>query len=98
MRIFIYRTLVEYYQKHPDAKNALEDWFNKTEEAEWNCFADIKNTFHSVDSVGNKRYVFNIKGNNYRLVTIVLFVPKCVYVRFIGTYTEYDEITNCSII
>ncbi|MDR0866661.1 MAG: type II toxin-antitoxin system HigB family toxin, partial [Candidatus Symbiothrix sp.] len=57
-----------------------------------------KNTFHSVDSVGNKRYIFNIKGNNYRLVAIILFVPKYVYIRFIGTHAEYDKITDCSII
>ncbi|MDR0828875.1 MAG: type II toxin-antitoxin system HigB family toxin [Prevotellaceae bacterium] len=92
---FVYRTLVEYYTKHPDAKNALEEWFNKTKGAQWNNFADVKNTFHSADSIGNKRYVFNIKGNNYRLITIVLFVPKFVYIRFIGTHSEYDKITDC---
>ncbi|GHT69526.1 hypothetical protein AGMMS50239_36440 [Bacteroidia bacterium] len=46
MRIFVYKTLAEYSAEHPDAKNALEDWFNKTEESKWNCFADMKNTFH----------------------------------------------------
>jgi len=95
MRIFVYRTLVEYYTKYPDSKSALEDWYNKTKEAEWSCFADIKNTFNTVDSAGNKRYVFNIKGNTYRLIAIVLFVPKQVYVRFVGTHTEYDKI-DCS--
>ena len=96
MRIFVYRTLVEYYNEHPDAKNALEDWFSKTQEAQWNCFADVKNTFHSVDAVGSRRYVFNIRGNNYRLVAIILFVPKFVYVRFIGTHAEYDKLKDCS--
>jgi mRNA interferase HigB len=98
MRIFIYKTLVEYYNGHPDAKNALEDWFTKTEEACWDCFADVKNTFNAADSIGNKRYVFNIKGNSYRLVSIILFVPKYVYIRFIGTHVEYDKILDCSII
>ena len=96
MRIFVYRMLVEYYNEHPDAKNALEDWFSKTQEAQWNCFADVKNTFHSVDAVGSRRYVFNIRGNNYRLVAIILFVPKFVYVRFIGTHAEYDKLKDCS--
>lgn len=96
MRIFIYRTLAEYYQKHPDARTALEDWFSKTEESEWENFSDIKVTFNSVDSVGNRRYVFNIKGNSYRLVALVLFVPKYVYIRFIGTHAEYDKIKDCS--
>ena len=98
MRIFVYRTLVEYYRQHPDAKAALEDWHSKTKEAKWNNYAEMKNSFNSVDSVGNKRFVFNIKGNTYRLVAVVLFVPKYVYIRFIGTHTEYDKINDCSTI
>jgi len=97
MRIFVYKTLVEYYRQHPDAKTALEDWYNKTKDANWNNFAEMKNTFNSVDPAGNKRYVFNIKGNHFRLVAIVLFVPKYVYIRFIGTHPEYDKI-DCSMI
>ncbi|MDR3095416.1 MAG: type II toxin-antitoxin system HigB family toxin [Bacteroidales bacterium] len=98
MRIFVYKTLAEYVNKHPDAKSALEEWFDKTKDANWINFADVKNTFHSADNVGNKRYVFNIKGNNYRLVAIVLFVPKFVYIRFIGTHDEYSKIKDCSIL
>lgn len=96
MRVFIYKALVEYCAKHPDSKNAMEDWFFKTQEAEWNNFSDMKKTFNSVDSVGSRRYVFNIKGNSYRIVAIVLFVPKYVYIRFIGTHAEYDKIKDCS--
>jgi len=97
MRIFVHKTLVDYYMQHPDAKTALEDWYNKTKEAKWNNYAEMKKTFNSVDSAGNKRYVFDIKGNNYRLAVIVLFIPKYVYIRFIGTHSEYDKI-DCSII
>jgi mRNA interferase HigB len=97
MRIFVYRTLVEYCDRHPDAKIALEDWYHKTKEANWHCFADMKKTFNSVDSAGNKRYIFNIKGNNYRLVALVLFVPKQVFIRFVGSHSEYDKI-DCSTI
>ena len=98
MRIFVFKTLSEYYKKHPDTKLALEDWFFKTKESKWNNFAEMKMTFNSVDSIGNRRYVFNIKGNSYRLVAIVLFVPKYVYIRFIGTHAEYSKITDCSTI
>ena len=97
MRVFVHKTLVEYYMQHPDAKTALEDWYNKTKDANWNNFAEMKNTFNSVDSAGNKRYVFNIKGNNYRLVVMVLFIPKYVYIRFIGTHAEYNKI-DCATI
>ena len=98
MSIFVYKTLVDYYTKHPDSKTSLEDWFFKTKKSEWNNFAEMKNTFNGVDSAGNRRYVFNIKGNTYRLVAIVLFVPKYVYIRFIGTHSEYDKIKNSSTI
>ena len=97
MRIFVYRTLVEYYTQYPDTKAALEDWYNKTKEVEWRNFADMKRTFNSVDAIGNRRFVFNIKGNTYRLVAVVLFIPKYVYIRFIGTHAEYDKI-DCSTV
>ena len=94
MRIIAKSTLTEYYTRNPQAKAALEEWYEKTKRAEWTCYADIKRTFNSVDSVGNKRYVFNIKGNDYRLVVIILFTPQRVYIRFVGTHAEYDKITN----
>ena len=53
MRIIAKSTLVEYYTKNPQAKSALEEWYEKTKKSEWTCFADIKNTFNSVDAVGN---------------------------------------------
>jgi len=98
MRVFIYKTLVDYYTRHPESKAALEEWFIKTKKSKWNNFAEVKETFSGVDSVGNRRYVFNIKGNAYRLVAIVLFVPKYVYIRFIGTHAEYSKINDCSTI
>lgn len=94
MRIIAKSTLVAYYTAHPEAKNALEDWHDKTKEANWTCFADIKKTFNSVDAVGNKRYVFNIKGNDFRLVVLILFTPQRVYIRFVGTHADYDKITD----
>ena len=96
MRIIAHRTLVLFYKKHTDAQTALEDWYHKTRDAEWNSFAEIKKTFNTVDSVGNQRYVFDIKGNDYRLIALVLFKIKMVYIRFIGTHGEYDKIKDCS--
>lgn len=94
MRIIAKKTLVDFYTLHADAKFPLEDWHSKVEEAQWSNFADIKKDFNSVDNVGNKRFVFNIKGNRYRLVVIILFVPKSVYIRFVGTHSEYDKIED----
>lgn len=92
MRIFTEQSIKEYAESHPDAKVALQDWVQKVKKSEWCCFADVKKTFSSADSVGNQRYVFNIKGNNFRLVVVIKFTIQFVYIRFIGTHKEYDKI------
>lgn len=97
MRIFTEQTLKAYSEKHPEVKTALQEWAMIVKQSKWTCFADIKQTFNSVDSVGNQRYVFNIKGNNFRLVVLIKFTIQFVYVRFIGTHAEYDKI-DCSTI
>ena len=97
MRIFTEQILKEYAEKHPESKIALQDWVSTIKNSHWECFADIKNTYNSVDSVGNQRNVFNIKGNNYRLVVVIKFTIKFIYIRFIGTHKEYDKIDCLTI-
>lgn len=92
MRIFTEQAIKEYSEMVPESKVALQDWVSKVKKSKWSCFADIKKTFNSVDNVGNQHYVFNIKGKNYRLVVVIKFVIGFVYVRFIGTHSEYDKI------
>ena len=89
--------LVEFSKEHPDITAALNDWWEKTRAADWDTFLAIRRTFKSVDYVGNDRYVFNIKGNKYRLVAMIFFDIRTIYIRFIGTHSEYDKI-NCSTI
>ena len=96
MRIISASTIKRYYELHPEAKTALQDWAAKVKEAQWTCLADIKNTFNSVDYVGNQHYVFNIKGNDYRLIAVVKFTVHFVLIRFIGTHKEYDRIKDIS--
>ena len=96
MRIFTEQALKEYAEAHLDVKVALQEWTTIVKKSEWTCFSDIKKSFNSVDSVGNQHYVFNIKGNNYRLIVVVKFTIKFVYIRFIGTHAEYDKIKDCS--
>ena len=83
-----------FYARYRDSKTALEDWYEKTEEARWENFSDVRRTFNSADLVGNRRIVFNIKGNKYRLVALVLFRVQMVYIRFVGTHTDYAAIDN----
>lgn len=94
MRIIAKRTLVAFYTEHKDAETALEEWYQKTVNSDWENFAQVRNTFNTADMVGNNRIVFNIKGNKYRLVTLVLFRIKMVYIRFIGTHKDYERIQD----
>lgn len=96
MRIITKKRIDEFSRKYPDAKTVLEDWHSKTKNVEWDNFADVRRNFNSVDSVGNGRFVFNIKGNSYRLIALIKFTLKLVYIRFIGTHKEYDGIDDCS--
>jgi len=57
----------------------------------------MKNTFNSVDAVGNDRYVFNIRGNNYRLIALIIFKVRTVFILFIGTHKEYDKVKASTI-
>jgi len=97
MRVIAISTLREFWTKHPDSEQALREWYVKTERATWGSLNDIRNDSNSVDFVKNQRYVFNIKGNDYRLVTAIKFTPKLVYIRFVGTHSEYDKIDASTI-
>ena len=94
MRIIAKKTLTLYYSERKDSETALEEWYEKVEKAKWNSFADVKQSFHTADYVGGNRIVFNIKGNRYRLVALVLFRNKMVYIRFIGTHQVYERIKD----
>lgn len=95
MRIITEEPLKEYIKLHPDTETALKAWVKTVKNSDWKNFADIKKSFNSVDNVGNQHYVFNIRGNNHRLVVVIKFTIKWVYIRFIGTHEEYDKI-DCS--
>ncbi len=97
MRIITEEPLKKYIERFPETRVALQEWVRVVRHAEWKSFADVKATFNSVDSVGNQHYVFNIKGNHHRLVVVIKFTIKWVYIRFIGTHSEYDRI-DCSTI
>ncbi len=91
MIVISFKPIREFALIHGDAKEALQEWYNKTAQAEWKSFSDVKQTFNSTDYVGNDRYVFNIKGNRYRLVAMIFFNVRTVYIRFIGTHADYDR-------
>ena len=92
MNIISKRTLVQFYEKHSQAKTPLEVWHQDAKKAEWKTPDDIKKTYANASFLEDNRVVFNIKGNDYRLVVHVDYLRKIVRVKFIGTHSEYDKI------
>jgi mRNA interferase HigB len=92
MVVISYGLIREFSTKHANAKDALNNWYRLAIKANWSNFHDIKEMFNSVDAIGNDRYVFNIKGNDFRLVVLIIFDVRTVLIRFIGTHAEYDKL------
>jgi len=84
--------LAEFAIKHSNALNPLNNWIERVERAKWSNHNELKADFPSADYVSNNRYVFNIKGNNYRIIVVVVFFAGELNVRFAGTHAEYDKI------
>ena len=97
MRIFTEQALKEFAQTHSESKVALQVWSKAVKKSDWKNFADVKKTFNSVDAIGGQRYVFNVKGNEYRIVAVIKFTVGFLYVRFIGTHSDYDRIDSNTI-
>lgn len=94
MRIVSKKALQDFYAQYPESKIPLENWYRIVKQAQWTCFSDIKRTFNTVENVGDKRFVFNIKGNDYRIVAIIQFTVKAILIRFVGTHSKYDKIKD----
>jgi len=92
MRIIALSTLRDFWEKRPDAETSLRAWYALASRSDWSTPADIKAAYRSASFTANNRVVFNIKGNDYRLVVAVRYEKGLMYIRFIGTHREYDKI------
>ena len=97
MRVVSHKRLREFYETkgYEDSRVALERWYDVAEKAEWKNLSEIKVDFPSVDYVGNQHYVFNIRGNNYRLIVVVKFTMVYIFISKVCTHKEYDKL-DCS--
>ena len=91
------KLLDEFAFKHADVEHVIQRWIDIVEEANWKSHIELKFDFPSADYVGRERYVFNIRGNNYRMVVVVAFIAGSLTIRFFGTHKEYDKI-DCKTI
>lgn len=92
VRVIAKRTLVKYYESHADAKSPLIAWHDIVSKADWQTPQDIKDEFAHASFIANNRVVFNIGGNKYRLVVAIAYQIGVVWIKFIGTHAEYDNI------
>ncbi len=92
MRVISEKALREFWKEHPDSEQALRTSLALVNRSTWRTPDDIKRDFASASFLANNRVVFNIRGNNYQLVVLVLYHPGYLYIRFVGTHAEYDWI------
>ena len=92
MRVIAISTLRDFWGKHPQAEIPLRSWFADASRADWKAPNNIKAAHRNASFVGGNRVVFNIKGNDYRLIVAVHYNRGMMYIRFVGTHKEYDAI------
>jgi mRNA interferase HigB len=97
MKIIATSTLKAFWEAHPDAEQALKAWVDEARKAYWTSPQDIKALYRSASFLKNNRVVFNIKGNDYRLVVAVAYRVGIVYIKFIGTHAQYDAIDAATV-
>jgi len=91
------RTLGAFWSKHKDCEQQLKAWCNEAQEARWKKVSDIRRDCPSACVLPDNRVVFNIKGNQYRLIVRINYAYGVVWIRFIGTHGEYDKINASKI-
>ena len=96
-RIFAKSTLREFWEKYPDTEQYLKTWYDTAINADWRTPADVKQTYSTASILKNNRVIFNIKGNSYRIVAKFNFEKQWIFIRFVGTHSEYNKIDSNSI-
>ena len=93
MRIVKRKVLQEFGEDHAQARAPLEQWYRQVKAGDWHTTADVGRVFGTaVDFVANNRAVFDIKGNDYRLIAEINYRRQIVFIRFLGTHAEYDRV------
>jgi mRNA interferase HigB len=94
MRVIAVKTLRNFWALYPDAEQPLLAWFDEISKANWMQPADIKAHYATASILKNRRVVFNIKGNDYRLIVAVAYKLGIVYIKFVGTHKQYDAVDS----
>ena len=92
MRVIAIKTLRDFWSVYPDAEQSLLAWYDEASRTTWTQPADIKAQYAKASILKNRRVVFNIKGNDYRLIVAIAYKVGLVYIKFIGTHAQYDAV------
>jgi len=97
MRIISRKALREFWNEHPDAEESLRTWHLRARRADWKTPTEVKADYANASIIANNRVIFNIRGNHYRLVVAIEYDYGIVYIRFVGTHSDYDRIDATTI-
>ena len=92
MRVIAVKTLKDFWEKSPEAEQALLAWYEEAEAAQWNNPNELKQQYRNASIVSDKRVIFNIHGNSYRLIVDIEYRLKIVFIVWFGTHKQYDKI------
>jgi mRNA interferase HigB len=92
MRVIAVKTLKDFYKEFPEAEQALLAWYEEVVIAEWDNPNELKEQYRNASVLNDKRVIFNIRGNSYRLIVDIEYRLKIVFIVWFGTHKEYDEI------
>jgi mRNA interferase HigB len=92
MRVIAVKTLKEFWESFPDAKESLLAWYEEAEAAQWNNPNELKDQYRNASILTDKRVIFNIHGNSYRLIVDIEYRLKIVFIVWFGTHKQYDKI------
>jgi mRNA interferase HigB len=98
VRVIARKTLTRFleaiagHKDHRAVKTALDSWFHEVGAADWKSGADVKKTYATASIVSSDRVVFNVKGNDYRLVTAIDYKRQIVFIKWVGTHADYNKI------
>ena len=92
MRVLAKKSIVSFYEKNPTSKSSLEAFYNDIKAINWTKPNDVIDRYPTADVITSKRFVFNIKGNSFRLVADIEFTKQIIFIVWIGTHAEYNKV------
>lgn len=97
MRVIKKKTIVDQFTRYPDVRGPLQAWLADVLIADWASPEDVKDRYPAASILGGNRVVFNIKGNQYRLIVYIFYPRRMVYIKFFGTHAEYDKVDATTV-